>query len=81
MELLKDNSGRVKKGNARSCKLGEVQLPLNSVEGYIASTVHGVKAGESAFGPGFVVCAVLDWAGICKNERGYLSINPSFLME
>lgn len=26
-------------------------------------------------------CAILDWAGICKNERGYLSINPGFLIE
>ena len=57
------------------------RLSLNLVEGYIAYKVHGVKEGDSAFGPGFVIYAVLDWAGICKNERGFLSINPKFLNE
>ncbi|WP_298841844.1 hypothetical protein [Clostridium sp.] len=54
---------------------------LNSVEGYIAHKVHGVKIGEAAFGPGFVICAILDWAEVCTNERGYLSIKPIFLVE
>lgn len=36
------------------------------------------KVSRSAFDPGFVICAVLDWADICKNERGYLTINPTF---
>lgn len=35
-------------------------LPLDSVEGYIAHKVHGVQEGETAFGHGFVICAVLD---------------------
>lgn len=56
-------------------------MNLYSVEGYIAYKVHGVKKGNSAFGPSFVIYAVLDWAGICKNERGFLSINPKFLNE
>jgi len=43
--------------------------------------VHGVKEGERSLGHGFVICAVLDWAGVCSNERGFLSIKPSFLME
>jgi hypothetical protein len=64
---------------ARSgAKLGSEDLPLDSIEGYIASKVHGVREGETAFGPGFVICAILDWAGICKNERGYLTINTAF---
>ena len=54
---------------------------MNSVEGYVAHKVHGVKEGESSFGPGFVICAILDWADICNNERGFLTIKSSFLME
>jgi hypothetical protein len=54
---------------------------MNSVEGYIAHKVHGTKEGDTAFGPGFVVCAILDWAGVCKNERGYLVINPTLVYE
>jgi len=53
---------------------------MNSVEGYVAHKVHGVKEGESAFEPGFVICAILDWADVCNNERGFLTIKPSFLM-
>ena len=76
------NGGKAKKGNAQSGdRLGSGKLMLDTVEGYIAHKVHGVQEGESAFGPGFVICAVLDWAEVCKNERGYLTINPLFLQE
>lgn len=79
VEVVLNNGGKAVKGKARSgAKLGSDDLPLNSIEGYIAHKVHGVKEGETAFGPGFVICAVLDWADICKNERGYLTMNPIF---
>ncbi len=82
VEVVVNNGGKAAKGNARSgAKLGSNELPLNSVEGFIAHKVHGVQEGETAFGPGFVISAVLDWAGICRNERGFLSINPSFVKE
>lgn len=82
VEVVRNNGGRVKKGNAQSgAKLGSDKLMLNSVEGYIAHKVHGAQEGETAFGPGFVICAILDWAEICNNERGYLSIKPSFIAE
>lgn len=82
VEIVINNGGKAKKGNAQSgAKLGSEKLMLNSVEGYIAHKVHGVQEGETAFGPGFVICAILDWAEICSNERGYLSIKPSFLGE
>lgn len=81
VELVIEKGGRAKKGNARAGRLGSNSLPYDSIEGYIAHKVHGVQEGESAFGPGFVVCAILDWVEICRNERGYLSINPAFLLE
>jgi len=77
VEVVIKNGGKATKGKARSgAKLGSDDLPLD----YIAFKVHGVKEGETAFGPGFVICAVLDWAEICKNERGYLTINPLFIL-
>jgi len=80
VEVVMNNGGKAKKGNAQSgAKLGTEKLGLNSVEGYIAHKVHGVKEGETAFGPGFVICAILDWAQICNNERGYLTIKPEFI--
>lgn len=82
VEVVIKNGGKAKKGNAQSgAKLGSDRLSLNSVEGYIAHKVHGFREGETAFGPGFVICAILDWAGVCNNERGYLTINPTFQME
>lgn len=82
VEVVIQNGGKAMKGKARSgAKLGSDDLPLDSVEGYIAHKVHGVQIGETAFGPGFVIAAVLDWAGICNNERGYLTINPIFKSE
>jgi len=82
VELVIKNGGKAKKGNARSgAILGSTGLPINSIEGYIAHKVHGVKEGETAFGPGFVIAAVLDWAEICINNRGYLTINSNFLKE
>lgn len=80
VEVVIQNGGKAVKGKARSgAKLGSDDLPLNSVEGYIAHIVHGVQEGETAFGPGFVIAAVLDWAEICINQRGYLTIKPDFL--
>lgn len=83
VEVVINNGGKAPKGSARSkgARLGNELLPMNSVEGYIAHKVHGVKEGQSAFGPGFVIFAILDWAGICNNEKGFLTIKPSFLME
>lgn len=79
VEIVIENGGRAKKGMAQSgARLGSDKLLLDSVEGHIAHKVHGVQEGETAFGPGFVIAAILDWAEICKNERGYLSINKDF---
>ncbi|PRR83460.1 hypothetical protein [Clostridium vincentii] len=82
VEVTMNNGGKAKKGNAQSgAKLGSAKLMVNSVEGYIANKLHGVEEGEGAFGPSFVICAILDWAEICKNEKSFLSIEPMFLEE
>lgn len=82
VEVAIENGGKAKKGNAQSgAKLGSGKLMNNSIEGYIAHKLHGVHEGGTAFGPGFVICAVLDWTEICRNEKWYLSINPMFLEE
>lgn len=82
VEVVIKNGGKAVKGKARSgAKVGSDNLSLDSVEGYIAYKVHGAQEGETAFGPGFVICAVLDWAGVCNNERGYLSVNKEFFEE
>ena len=82
VEVVIKNGGKAMKGKARSgAKLGSDGLPLDSVEGYIAYKVHGAQIGDTAFGPGFVIAAILDWAEICHNDRGYLTINQNFISE
>lgn len=82
VEVVINNGGKALKGYAQSgAKLGSDRLPLDSVEGYIAHKVYGVEMGKTSFGPGFVIFAILDWAGICNNERGYISLKQKFLME
>jgi hypothetical protein len=79
VEVVIQNGGKVIKGKARSgAKLGSDDLPIDSLEGYIAHKVHGVEIGKTAFGPGFVIAAILDWTEICNNERGFVTINPLF---
>lgn len=62
--------GELYKGYARAGKLGSEKLPINSLEGYIAHAIHGVPEGGSAYSPGFIFAAVLDWVGVFINERG-----------
>lgn len=57
------------------------QAVKRALEGYIAREAHGVEIGKAAFGPGFVIAAILDWAVVCKNERGFFTINSGFMIE
>jgi hypothetical protein len=61
------------KGNAH-VKLGEVGLPLNSVEGHVARIVYGKTAGDSVFRRIVPISRILEWADVCHNGRGYLQL-------
>lgn len=67
-------SEKVRKGNAMSGKLGDKKLPLDSVEGHLASIVFDKQAGDSVFRRITPIAAILDWASVCENKRGYLSL-------
>jgi hypothetical protein len=75
--LVKKNGGRAIKGDAMKGKLGDSKLPIDSVEGNIAFRVYDQKLGESVFRRITPVCNILEWAGICIDERGELLINPA----
>lgn len=74
VELLKRNGGKARKGNAMNFKLGDKELPLDSVEGHIASMIYQRKAGQSVFRRITPIAAILSWAGICENKRGFLRL-------
>ena len=56
-------------------KLGEEKLPLNSVEGHVASQIYGKQPGEWVFRRITPIAAILVWAGICEHRRGALAFS------
>ena len=44
----------------------------------LAKEYAGKKEGMSVFDPVFVLSAILDWAGIAHNERGYLELTAEY---
>lgn len=76
--LKKQPYGRAVKGGARGSKVGKNKCTKDTVMYAIATEYYGKEEGESSFDPLFVIAAILDWAGIARNERGYMQLfNPS----
>ena len=44
----------------------------------LAKEYAGKKEGMSVFDPVFVLSAILDWAGIAHNKRGYLELTAEY---
>ncbi|MDQ1253235.1 MAG: hypothetical protein QG646_2385 [Euryarchaeota archaeon] len=72
INCLKENGGQVKKGNAADSKLGDPNLDLNTMEGYIASKIYGCKTGDSVFTRIDPIASILAWTEICENTRGHV---------
>jgi len=73
-DLLKKKGGIAYKGNGRNYKLGQPGCEADTVVGAIAVGYSGHKTGDSVFDPVFILAAILEWAGICNNERGFLEL-------
>ncbi len=78
VELLLSQGGKARKGMGRQAKLGEPNCEVTTVVGAIGKNYSGHKLGDSVFDPVFVLAAVLDWAGIARNERGYLELTAEY---
>jgi hypothetical protein len=70
--VLIRSGGRARRGNAMGPRLGDEDLPLDSVEGHIAHVVYGRRPGQSVFRRITPVACILVWAGICRAEPGEL---------
>lgn len=75
IKLLNKKNGKAPKGNAMKSKLGEEELTLDTVEGYVAYYAYGMKNGDSVLRMVPTLSAILEWAGICKNGYGYLELS------
>ena len=76
--LLLANNGRARKGKGRNYRLGDPECDETTVVGAIAYYYSEKKTGSWVFDPVFVLAAILDWAGIAKNERGELVLTASY---
>ena len=74
VDLLKENNGKARKGAGRGKynKLGQPGCELDTVVGAVAHRYVGKNPGDSVFDPVFALAAILEWAEICYNERGFL---------
>ena len=78
IELLRSKMNNTAvKGKAMSGKLGSPELPLDSVEGYVALKVFGKKEGVHVFRKITPISRILQQAGVCENGRGYLRLLPN----
>lgn len=71
VDHLREQGGASKKGNARY-RLGAKECGVDTVSGAVLKKHYHVPLGGTGFDPVFIVCAVLEWAGLAKNARGEL---------
>jgi hypothetical protein len=74
VNCIKENGGKVKKGNATNSKLGDPNLGLDTLEGHIASKIYGCRIGDTILKRVTPIASILAWAEICENSRGQIGI-------
>ena len=80
VDLLERQGGKADKGAGRNAKLGQPRCEETTVVGAIAKYYAGKCEGESVFDPVFAMAAILEWADIAHNERGYLELTANYRM-
>lgn len=79
VDLLTRQGGSARKGLGRNSPLGEGGCTEDTVVGAIGKYYFKASSGKYVFDPVFVLAAVLDWAGIAHNKRGYITLTASYL--
>lgn len=74
--MLHEEGGTTMGGNVRKegARLGDSDIPLNSVEGRVAHRVYDITEGKSVFMRISPIANILVWAGICKHGRGCIKL-------
>ena len=74
-ESIRFIDGKIPKGNARANKLGDKGCDMDTVSGIFGYLVLDRRTGESIHDPVHVFAAILAWAKIAENHRGYIKFN------
>ncbi len=65
---------RANKGNCIHSEVGGPKCTKDTVIYAIATEYYDKKEGESSLDPLFVIAAILDWANVARNRRGYVEL-------
>lgn len=79
VDLMIEKGGKALKGNGRNYRLGFGGCTEDTLVGAIGKRYAGKEKGDSVYDPVFVLAAVLEWAGIARNEHGFLELTPEYL--
>ena len=81
VDFLRREGGKARKGMGRGPhdKVGSKNCDEHTVMGVIAMEYWGKQEGESTFDPVFAIAAMLSWAEIADNGRGYLQLKREFM--
>jgi hypothetical protein len=69
------------RGNAMGPRLGDPELPVHSVEGWVAKFVYGQSEGETVFRRITPLVRILQAAGVFKKGDGPVSLTEAFKNE
>ncbi len=78
VDLMLSQDGKARKGLGRNARLGEKDCEITTIVGAIGKHYSGKNEGEYVFDPVFFLAAVLEWAGIAHNRRGFLELTEAF---
>lgn len=78
--LRRSKGGKANKGAGRgkNDKVGYGKCTKDTVLGAIAINYFGKGLGESTYDPVFVLAAIMDWAGVAHNLRGYIQLDVRY---
>jgi len=75
------NDGETIRGNAMKPRLGDAELPLHSIEGWVAHAVYKKRIGQSVFRRIVPLVRILEAAGIAENDEGVVRLTGEFNRE
>lgn len=81
IEVIWKCGGTARKGWARQGRLGSESLRLDTVEGWVANQVYGIREGNWAFARITPITHILRQAGIVHDWRGELTLTEFFKQE
>lgn len=78
VDLLVEQGGKARKGNGRNYRVGDPECDETTVVGVFATRYMKKVRGDSTYDPVFALAAILEWAGIAHNGRGYLELTAQY---